>query len=178
MGRLELANQDTSQCDSTMHNAGPTGRRHSWNRNRIKAKAWWNVPCLFIVGDWVQLFFFCYNSSELVAPAVGIHVLDGLELLAFACGCFQSDDILYMFERSWVGVWGGSFFPPPGCLLCSGVPFWLISPRLDRPAALCQPDADWWGQEWPFWHVSQSLVLWIASKKKIGLITQNVSLVP
>lgn len=56
-------------------------------------------------------------------PSSGNHVLS--ELLAFACGCFQSDNILHMFERNRVVC---EEFVFPWCLLCSGVPFGVSLP--------------------------------------------------
>ncbi len=78
-------------------------------------------PPLFVYCGWLSsallllLQFKCagharcwYPCVVRVSPVMEIT----LELLAFACGCFQSDDILYMFVRSWVGVWGVCFFSP------------------------------------------------------------------
>lgn len=140
---------------------GPTRRWHSWDRNET------SFICLLRVTELSE--FFCFDTNQWVTPTVGICVTDScpscgnpilLELFAFECGCFQSGDIPYMFERRL------PFAPPhpTGCLLCFGVP-WLFSPKLDGPVAPCQPDTGWPGQAWRFWHVLRSLFIWIASEQ-------------
>ena len=161
---------------------GPTGRRHSWNRNEGHGLV---KPPLIVYCEWLSsaplLLLVWAGHAHCWNPCVGrvspvVEITSCLGLLTFACGCFQPDDILHMFERSWVVCMceRSLFFPPPvpSLFWCA---FWLFSPRPDRPAAPCHPDSDGQAQERLSWHVSQSSALWMASK--LDSITQNVALV-
>ena len=109
---------------------GPTGRRHSWNRNEGHGLV---KPPLIVYCEWLSsaplLLLVWAGHAHCWNPCVGrvspvVEITSCLGLLTFACGCFQPDDILHMFERSWVVcMCERSLFFPPRCLLCSGVPF-------------------------------------------------------
>lgn len=135
----EVADRDTSQYDSTMHNSCEDQQGDDAAETEItRRQRPGETSLLFVYCEWLSsaLVFATTKVSHLplesglVGPVV--EIVSHSSCLPVACGRFQSDDIHYMFQRS-QGVCEELVFPPlvPSLFWCA---FWLSSPRPDRLA--------------------------------------------